>query len=247
MWVVTCVLFFYYYFSKKKNRRQKFIIKLLIVPSFLLLLWYILIAPTPWTRYVWPAMIIVMILFSVLLDDLIKMVFFLNNKTRIIFTVVLMIFIGTSIFLIFDWNKFCFQFNITEDKLSLWDKYRFERGTVGSPPLPIFNLKDQKEIVEKFSFYVSTEDKVFYHGWFLVAELSPLVNKVFFPLQRYLKNDVERLYKRHKNFLILGPYQLTNQNWKIVDNKYISLIVAKLCSKIVFTNKSYMLCELPAI
>lgn len=118
---------------------------------------------------------------------------------------------------------------------------RNERGIQGLPSNPFLSLEDQKDLREYFFNNVNENDKMYYLGWFLVAEASPLVDKVFYSLDRYL--EIGQINPEGGNsYLIVGPYQ--KGKLSIVGSTYHDRKVDELCDVISYENPSYTLCRL---
>jgi hypothetical protein len=96
---------------------------------------------------------------------------------------------------------------------------------------PPFSKKDQVEIVSFIEKSIPKKNRVCFYEWALVAELPPLVDRVFFPFERCHENDV----------LIVGPYQ---KGIYAINNVDVTSLIQTLCRKVVFNNAMYTVCSI---
>lgn len=217
-----------------KDRFDKNIKILLLVftSSIVGLVWFIFLSPTGWTRHAWMGLVLGFLLIVSCLGRTLDNV---KGKGRIIL-ILSGIFIFTPIV-----NLSYPNFLFTGEVVDKWERQRYEGGLQGLPTNTIASLSDQKELKIFFDKNIQNQDRIYYLGWFLVAEASPIVDKVFYSYDRY-----EYLNRKNpeggKSYLILGPYQ--QGRLSLVGPLYSSLKVNSLCSDVVFTNDSYTLCSL---
>ena len=205
-----------------------------LVTSFFLAMifsfgWYILFSTSGWARHAWQGIMFGILLTSMNLGLIIKS--FIKKK-RFVLLIVLIV----SVFAFFRINSLDFNFFLNNGDVTYWRANRYIRGLEGFPSTPILSLKDQSQLVVFFKKNIKKQDKVYYLGWFLNAEASALVDKVFFPLDRYLVNQSDRSY------LIIGPYQ--QGTWSMMPQSYSLTKKIQLCKAVVFQNDSYTLCKL---
>lgn len=232
-WVFTLMSpFIFLGYRKQKN----LILYILLFGAFLATaVWFVLLSGFGWTRHVWHGLIIGMILVTAVAGKM------WNNKKLRFGLILLAILAFFSPRLIFNAGKFESKFFLDQKMIDRWYWTRNERGLQGLPANPILSLTDQKELKSFFENNVKSEDRIYYLGWFLVAEASPIVDKVFYTYDRYEYLQKENP-QRGISYLILGPYQ--KGKLSIVDRSYAPSKIANLCDRVVFNNSSYMLCTL---
>lgn len=225
--------------GKLISKKLQLLSWLLFSAATLSFLWFLSLSTDGWGRHVWQGLIIAMMLFSITIGLTLKSKlpsYFL----KLLCVLVLILFLLPVLTL----KKAESKFFLDKSTITKWQESRWENGQLGFPPLPIFPLKDQQEIITFFSQNIKEKDRIYYQGSLLVAELPPLVDKVFYPLDRYALGQ----YKNRSSalsFLILGPYQ--KGSLKIVPDSYLESISSTYCQKVVFTNPSYQLCLLRSI
>lgn len=220
-------------FSPKSFR----IIIALFYFSFLIsFLWFIFVSPTGWARHAWQGIVLGMIIVSMTFG--LTLTNALKSIKKSIFKVLIVIVLLISAI---RYEGLEMGFNLNQDTIKKWRLNRFIRGLEGLPSTPILSLKDQKELVNFFNENVKEEDRIYYAGWFLNAEVSPLVDKVFYTLDRYFTFN-QKTPDEGRSFLILGPYQ--QGPWSFEPPEYVPNKISELCINVVFKNPSYILCEL---
>ena len=233
-WCTTLVSPFIFLKNKSKNIK---ILYVLLFASFLTtVIWYILFSSFGWTRHVWLGLIVGMMLISIFLSKLWNYKKILSSA----FFILLIFYLGYSSLL--NKDKFEPRFILNQAVIDKWDSNRYARGLQGLPANPIISLIDQKELMYFFNQNVKSEDRIYYLGWFLVAEASPLVDKVFYSLDRYLEIGQAEGSDGGKSYLIIGPYQ--KGKYSLVAKDYYPKKVLQLCEDVVFENSSYTLCTL---
>lgn len=232
-WCLALISPFFFPKTKKKDKTALFV--LLVVAFLATVIWFIFVATFGWIRHVWHGLVVGMMLVSVVLGNLWK-----NRRLRmILFVLALMAFVNPS--LLFKKEELEPRLILDQRVVDTWYASRNERGLQGLPANPIMSLRDQKELQEFFDNQVDGKDKVYYLGWFLVAEASPLVDKVFYTIDRYL-NIGQQNPAGGESYLILGPYQ--KGKLSIIGTSYHDKKVSQLCKFVVFSNPSYTLCTL---
>ena len=108
-------------------------------------------------------------------------------------------------------------------------------GLQGPLSHPIFSKNDQDEVAKSIELQVNASKRLCFNGGLLVAEIPPLVDRVFFPLERCKSDDV----------LIIGPYQ--KGPFTLLNPRQLSSVLNKNCKKILFKNDSYTLCSIKKI
>jgi len=222
------------YFYLKQIREKSYIVVLLFSAFFFTSLWFIFVSPFGWTRHVWHGLIIGMMLFVVFIVNILKTKFL---KLLFIPLFLIALFGGNLL----DSSKFEGALFLNQGNIDEWQARKYENGRQGLPSNPIVSLKDQIGLRDYFVKNVKGGDRVYYLGWLLVSEASPIVDKVFYSLDRYLEvgqiNPVGG-----ESYLIIGPYQ--KGKLSIVSPNYHDLKVRQLCEVVVYENPSYTLCIL---
>ena len=208
---------------------------LLLVAHLSTVIWFVFFSTFGWTRHVWPGLVVGMMLVSVVLGN-----FWNHKRLRLfLFILILMVFVNAS--LLFKKEELEPRLIFDQRVVDTWYAGRNERGLQGLPANPIMSLRDQKELQEFFDNQIEGKDKIYYLGWFLVAEASPLVDKVFYTIDRYL-NLGQQNPDGGESYLVLGPYQ--KGKLSIIGNTYHDKKISQLCRAVVFSNPSYTLCTL---
>ena len=231
VWLIFLPLTYYYF---KKIRSNTYLGILLFSAFVSTSLWFIFLSPFGWTRHVWHGLIIGMMLLIIVSVNSIK-----NYTAKILFILLFIaVILGRNIL---NPSMFAGAFFLGQKNIDTWQMKRYEFGIQGLPPNPMVSLQDQIGLRNFFAEHVRENDKVYYLGWLLVSEASPIVYKVFYSLDRYL--DTGQLNPENgKQYLILGPYQ--KGKLSIVGPEYNNLKVNILCNDIVYENPSYTLCIL---
>lgn len=233
VWVLFFLLPLASFFVSRDRRVLFFLFWLAAAFSFL---WYVFVSPFGWGRHIWQGLMLGIILISVSIGGLLNAKDEFHIK-KILATAIILIFI----FPIFSLKKAETKFLLNDETIQKWDRYRYEGGLQGFPFLPAFPLNDQQNVINFFSKNIGKSDRIYYEGWLLVAELSPLVDKTFYPLNRYT-NDGYQNPDGGRSYLIFGPYQ--KGRYKIVSDDYIDKMTEKYCQEVIFSNPTHQLCLL---
>ncbi len=221
-------------YLRKTIRKKKILFLILFAALAPFNLWYLYLSPTGWTRHAWLGLMLSM----VVLPSLVSKFFKVKKRLKGLVLVVVIIFFG---WIVIKGGDFEPRFFINQSSIDRWRMNRYEGGLQGMPHADTFSLVDQKRLVEYFQDNINKNDRIYYVGWFLVAEASPLVDKVFYTLDRYL--DLGQINPEGGfSYLILGPYQ--KGKLSIIGNTYHDIKVAQLCQDVVFGNPSYTMCTL---
>ncbi|MBF0207313.1 MAG: hypothetical protein HQK53_10535 [Oligoflexia bacterium] len=140
-----------------------------------------------------------------------------------------------------------FNFLFTKWDIQEWGRARFvPRGLVGLPTNPIFDLKEQQEVIAYIEKNLSADDRIYYWGYFVCAEISHIVDRVFYPLDRYfyMREWHPLTYRQHNSYLILDSYLHGIYPWRYTATDFSYNVYLKLCDRVEFTNDSYFLCRL---
>jgi hypothetical protein len=242
-------------FAKIKEEIRVIFI-MMYVSIFSIFTWYIFISPAGWARHAWTGIFEGMVITSSSIGYFIYEIINNNsstvrsgsrsrqvfqklfNKTSNLYFLFLLI---VALHLAVRPESLTLTPFLTSDTITKWQGNRFIRSLEGFPSTPILSLKDQKELVAFFNSHIQKNDKIYYAGWFIHAEVPPLVDKVFFSLNRYFTLN-QKNPDGGKSYLILGPYQ--QGPWSFEPPQYVPTKIAELCTKAVFKNPSYALCTL---
>ncbi len=191
-------------------------------------LWFILLSPTGWFRHIFPGVIMGMILICVSTEN---MLFHLFKKWIhvLIFAISLIIF--NFYFPIVSFKQSLLNFPIRRGQIINLRGEASPNNLQGPISAPLFSAKDQDTVTTYFRNKIPKNTRVCFHGFLLVAELSPLVDRVFFPLGRCKENDI----------LIIGPYQKGALSMNGTEYPYL---LENVCKKILFSNASYTVCTI---
>ena len=220
-----------------KSRQEKNwrLIVLIYGSAVIMFSWFVFISPTGWGHHAWYGLLLSMMLISIGLGATLAGRMQHLTKQNMFIVLWLLALIG----LMARFDKMEIKPFLDEQTIWKWNVSR-ENGK-GFPHVPIFSLADQKETMNFFGESIQQQDRVYYVGWFLVAEMSPLVDKVFYPLGRYLNND-QKNPDGGRSYLILGPYQ--QGRWRKVPDWYQGVAIVKFCEDVLFANESYTVCAL---
>ncbi|MBF0362131.1 MAG: hypothetical protein HQK49_14035 [Oligoflexia bacterium] len=224
-------------FSYKKTTT---FFQLLIIACYADILYFVLLNKQAQPRYVWPGLILGLLIISVSISLILKQI-----KTSVKLFYISIIALISFVFFMMNYEIIVYNFKIPVNteyqmKTKILRPYFGHVLGFGFPSSMIQNLQDQKSIVEAIKNSVKERDIIYYIPTLLVAEIPPFVNKVFYPLT---KERLSYFYLRD-SFLILGPYQSDNNPFRLVPIGYSSSIQNQLCSQVIFQNHSYMLCKL---
>jgi hypothetical protein len=227
-------------FTKEKRRPLLF---LLFFASLISFVWFLLISPTGWGRHVWQGLVLGMMLLSLVVGR-----FLTATKAFWLTKAMALLMLGLLFWPAFSSPNTMASFKLTGGEIIRWRSISTQRLLPGFPVTPIFSLKDQKELQAFFLSHIEKKDRIYFHQGFLVAEASPLVDKVFYPLLRYQDSPGNQIGKASqdspegKAYLLFGPYQ--RGEWSIVGENYFPYQTRKFCAETVFNNPSYTLCRL---
>lgn len=221
---------------KYSPKRFKILIALIYASLLFSFLWYVFISTTGWARHTWQGIVLGMAIVSMSIGLILKTSLRNLNKSFVLVLTLIIVILTSLNYQIFDVNFF-----LNRQDINKWMNNRNIRGLQGFPSNPILSLEDQKGLIDFFKKNINEKDKVYYAGWFINAEASPLVNKVFYTLDRYF--TLGQINPDGGNsYLILGPYQ--QGPWSFEPPDYVRNKTQELCEKQIFSNSSYSLCLL---
>lgn len=235
-WVAwACLLVSPVFLFKRFQSDNWRLVGLIMGSGVFLLSWFVLISPSGWGHHAWFGLFLSMMSISITLgaalDDRTKNL----NKRNVFIMVWIFALIGLSARL----DKMEIRPLLDQKTINKWIVTK--QGGYGYPHVPVYPLADQNETMDFFSKEIRKEDRLYYLHIFLVAEMSSLVDKVFYPLPRYFDNGQENP-DGGLSYLILGPYQ--QGPLRQVPEWYQQAAIQTLCNKIVFSNQSYSICTL---
>ncbi|MBT3983483.1 MAG: hypothetical protein HOE90_19160 [Bacteriovoracaceae bacterium] len=219
------------YFSKKKDRLINYHFITMGLP---LVIWFCSLSKTGWFRHIWIGAWFVVMTLAIGWG-------YLSERQRE-FSLKLWVFtIFTQgiyfSYVIFSTNPyFDMKYRLGASVVENWNN---TRGYAGLPSVTLFDQKEQNEYVDWIVKNVKPEDTLFFDGWMLVAEIPPLIKRTTHCFSKYKEM---RPTMKGKSYLMFGPYQLKSPI-RIKDDKYVNTIKEAVCSKTVFKNPSYHLCE----
>ncbi len=223
-------LVFLYYLKK----REKVLSLALYIASFLSFLWYMFLSTDGWGRHIWQGLMIGMMLMSISIGLIYKHYHFKNKQ-------LFLIILGLVCLIFTNYSVLSFTLVLPASTIKTWATVRSVRGLDGFPSLSLPSLADQKQLVNYFSDYIKPNDRIYYLTKYLNAEVSPLVDKVFYPLMRFASLNQTNPFGG-KSYLIIGPYQ--QGLWSLEPVGYVPYMKKFLCKKVVLQNPSYLLCTL---
>jgi len=222
---------YFYHFSKKKDRLINYHFITMGIP---LVLWFCFLSKTGWFRHIWIGAYFVVMALAIGWG-------YLSERQRE-FSLKLWVFtIFTQgiyfSYVIFSTNPyFDMKYRLGPSVVENWNN---TRGYAGLPSVTLFDQKEQNEYVDWIIKNIKPEDTLFFDGWMLVAEIPPLIKRTTHCFSKYKEM---RPAMKGKSYLMFGPYQLKSPI-RIKDDKYVNTIKEAVCSKTVFQNPSYHLCE----
>jgi len=196
---------------------------------FSFFIWYILLSQMGWFRHAFPGIIFGMVLISIIYSLLIQQ--FKIKKARVSSTVSIVSCVLT--FYLFVSNPLSIpSYSLRKDYFD--SKKPFVVNNLQGPFFaPIFSKNDEQNAGNFVNSSVNPKTKLCYEGWFLVAELPVVMNRVIFPLKRCSTDDI----------LVIGPYQRGIYN-VLGTNEGVDSLVKERCGKTIYKNNSYLLCVL---
>lgn len=233
--LLFCSLLFLFYLDYRKDKKKRsFLLELLLIYWLINSCWFLFLNSTGWARHFWPGLFLAVIFMASFMGNVFFNFFLKKNwqALAVILLFLVIIFQPASLGLIF-------KAGLPENLTAFWrDKY-FEQMPQGLP-LPIFSLVKQKEAVDFIKKEIPPKGKIYYLGNLLVAEIPPLVDRVFYEVTRAHQANSEL------NYVIFGPYQVS-LDWRIISQQSYLDQVKKFCQKELFDNDYYKVCLLGGI
>lgn len=220
-------------FLKFLPTKEKVLLSALYVSSFISFIWYILFSTDGWARHIWPGLMLGMMLICISAGLIYHRV---RIEKRWLF---LSIFIPVCLFFL-NYSVVNASPVFNQKVISSWATVRKIRGLDGFPSNPVLSLADQRQVIEYFQKNITRNDRIYYLLGYLNAEISPLVDKVFYSIERYINNG-QTNPEGGKSYIIFGPYQ--QGIWADVSENYMTMTTTAVCDKIVMQNPSYLLCS----
>lgn len=201
--------------------------------------WFLALSPTGWARHAWHPLFLGMLFLCAAAARGVRAA--ISSRSPRAWAATLLI--AVAFLATFRRALVEPRFTLNDLTVTRWRAHRNDRGQQGFPSVPVFSLEDQKALVAYFRDYVTPDDRVFYFGGLLVAEMATLVDKVFYPHTRYFRAGGPE-HVAGRGLFLLGPYQ--TGPWSLVDSGHLDATINYYCGgKTLFRNASYALCELP--
>ena len=217
--------------------RRNFLV-LSYVTIAITMLWFIKSDPAGWGRHAWHALYIGLFLLSGIFVEGIRFFLFHPNPRMKWLSLLLVVFVAVG----FRTGFFDFSAFLDEGTVAKWRELRIDGELQGLPSNPIVTLWHQQEVVEFFKRVIRSEDQIYYWDQFLVAEISPLVDRVFYPLGRYVSRQKSANRGDGKNYVIFGPYQIGPN--AMISSETVVNAMNHMCAKMRLSNPEYVVCEL---
>src|SRR3989344_8760793 len=222
---------------KLVNKNYRILILALYAASVISFGWFIFISTYGWARHVWQGLVLGMMLVSIGFGTIFKKLLLKWKKEQLLLAILFFMFILSLI----RYENIIFKPILNEATIEKWRINSNMRGLQGFPSNPVLSPSDQKDLVDFFRHNIRNNDRVYYLGWFIMAEASPLVDKVFYSPNRYFYLD-QKNPDGGESYAITGPYQ--QGPWSFEPPGYVQNKASELCKKIVYANPSYLLCIL---
>lgn len=191
--------------------------------------WYVVLSQTGWFRHAFPAMVIGMVIVPSLYFRAAE--YFWRKKAPSILVVLLGVFFIFLLTIIT--NSLAHGDYFLNRELFYSDRHIPINSLQGPLFVPVFSRDDQDSVSKFISHSVSKKTRICYEGWFLVAELPVIMNRVIFPLPRCASGDL----------LVIGPYQRGKYSL-VGESAYSASMVENTCSNTIYKNDSYQLCKI---
>jgi hypothetical protein len=203
--------------------------------------WFLFISYYGWARHAWYALLLAMMLISVGLGLSLR-AYVVNWKKASILPL-LVVCLGITMLVRFDRVEMKpFLDEKTIDKWHFTRSYR-QKGIflLGFPHAAVISFDDQRRTISFFEKEIKKTDRIYYTDRFFIPEMATLVDKIFYPLSRYFRNDCYNP-EGGKSYLIIGSYQ--QGRWAFTVDNYAENRVEEYCDSTVFANQSYIICSL---
>jgi hypothetical protein len=232
MWIAFLLSPFAFLLSLKP--REKVFCTSLYLAAVFSFLWYILLSTDGWARHIWQGLIIGMMLISISLG-------ILNKHSTAQKKKILWITVGILCLISANYRVLSYSPILPPSTITYWKSIDKIRGQDGFPCCEILSFQDQKQVISFFSQRIKPNDRIYFLGGYLVADISPLVDKVFYPLQRYINLDGKNP-DGGNSYVIVGPYQ--QGLWSLEPPDYVPEVKKTICKTIIFQNPSYLVCTI---
>ncbi|NLX98667.1 MAG: hypothetical protein GXY83_21110 [Rhodopirellula sp.] len=214
------------------------VLEVCAVKVMLVLTWFTFLTPSIFTRHAWDALILIILLISIALATALRGLLPWRRRS-LLAGLVLLLAVGNLTG--FDYASTEVSPRLQYERVLRWYE-PFYRPLQSLAFSPVFQRDAQQEVVNFLQREVRDEDRIYYLGRFLVAELPPLTGRVFFLMDRY---EWDRRTRDGRAFVILGPYQIGDRPWRIPDEASIDRLLTRYEDKIVFQNECYVVIEGP--
>jgi hypothetical protein len=221
-----------------REKKDRIWIIFVFLSSIVPFIWYVFVSPSGWARHVWQVIMLSMMLITILLGRIIER-FGRYWWDKILYALCIVIVAS----MMMRQETLQGAYILTSAHINQFQDNRFIRGLEGFPSTPLLSLRDQKELVSYFQTHIKPEDQIYYLGWFIQAEAAPLVDKVMYPITRYLNSG--QVHPDGGNaYVLMGPYQ--KGKWSFMPSEYVPRKIRTLCNSetVLFENTSYTFCQL---
>jgi hypothetical protein len=188
--------------------------------------WFALLSTTGWFRHIFPGVIMGTMIISLSMNDIILI---LKNRIKKYSLVVIVIFFGILYVSLILSSLSYLQFPLLKNNFNTLFKAPSPNKIQGPQFAPVFSKSNQDQIVNFLSTSTNKRLRICFYEWALIAELPPLVDRVFFPYPRCKENDL----------LIIGPYQ---KGSFAINNVDVQGLIQTVCKNTTFTNPMYTVC-----
>jgi hypothetical protein len=213
------------------RKKKSYLYWTLLTSTFVFFVWFGTLSTTGWFRHALPGVIMGMIIVSIGIEDLFKKAVD-TKKLSSIFIYIL--FLGSIISTFVTSPLALHQFTITKKQATYLYMAKSPNKMQGPLFAPPFSKKDQEEVMTYINKDVSSTTRICFYEWALIAELPPLVDRVFYPYPRCKQEDI----------LIIGPYQ---KGIYAINNVNVPFLIQTLCNGVVLNNTTYTVCKIKKI
>lgn len=222
-------------FTITKNQRNRVLFIGAWFATSVMLVWYIFMSTSGWLRHVWYGVIFAQVLITAQTVNLLNHYRKSKSKIRLVIATVGIWLVLSSILSPLAQYPIFLTKDVFNSEWKKWKEKKTPNGLQGPVFSPIFSWKDQQEALRYISSSISHDDHMYYDGIMTVTEISTVSDRVFYPVNRYLR-------VQGNGYLIFGPYQKGFASY-LSDETYKAK-VENYCDKIVFENSSYSICHL---
>lgn len=199
--------------------------------------WFIGLSSSIFTRHVWDGLVLLQVLTAVGIAQAGQL---LLRRRQVALPIVLFVLVAA--------NLACFDTTLVDlsPRISFGQAIRwltpFRRPLQPLMFAPVFRRDLQEEAAAFLQQNVGPDDRIYYIQFHKIAELPPLVGKIFFAIDRY---EADARVRRGRAFIILGPYQIGDWPWRVEQEGRINFLLKANRQQIVFQNDLYVVLQEP--